>query len=109
MKFTYKGAREDYEYLVEHHKSSPYDLTGGYVDGEEYEELLKNPTKENAKWHYLQLINYSSTSGFEGWYDAEAYAPDTEDRKTMRIYKKYGCEVRNNFHRLHSDRPDYED
>ena len=88
----YNKAKEDYNYLVEHHGQEPNDMTGGFVEGDFYKELLENPSKSTAYKHYVKLIEYSSHAGFEsangcvggfGW--------DTEDIRCRGIYEYYGC------------------
>lgn len=94
MKLTekYNKAKEDYNYLVQHHGQEPNDMTGGYNEGESYIELLENPSKSTAYRHYVSLIEYSSTWGFQSE-DGNVVGRDwdTEDERCVEIYKYYGC------------------
>jgi hypothetical protein len=69
----YEDVLRDYEYLESIGLAD--DLTGGYVDGDAYRELLNNPTKANAKKHLCALIDYwfsvgiEPDSGFKGSYE----------------------------------------
>lgn len=90
---NYRQARKDYEYLIEHHKADIHDITGGYVEGEHYKELLEDPSVENATSHYIHMIDYSSYSGFENDKGNRGNMPDLKDKKTLAIYKRYKCNL----------------
>jgi|GEM_PF-3600081 len=62
---NYDQFRKDHEYLWETYGPAD-DMTGGYVDSEDLERLLKTPTKVMAAKCYADQIRY--------WFDA---GPDT--------------------------------
>lgn len=86
---TYEQARADHEYLWETYGPA-YDMTGGYVDQEDLDKLLKRPTKATARDCYQNQIRY--------WFDV---GPDPADRgdewktdpKVADIAERYGCET----------------
>lgn len=88
MTKRYKQAREDYEYLVAHHESDVYDLTGGFVLDNHCFELLKNPTKTQASELYELLIEHSSYAGFGL---DERIEPDLSDERVVEIYTRHCC------------------
>ena len=75
-RISYEQAREDREYLWS--ISPAYDMTGGYVDQDDLQRLLENPTKATARDCYRRQINYwfergpqeGDRSGEIPWYDA---------------------------------------
>lgn len=87
----YNQAKKDYYELIRINGGYPWDLTGGFGDGEAFEDLMKNPNKENAASYYERLIAYSAGSGFENNVNANATQPRLENKRVMAIYKKYDC------------------
>ena len=87
----YQQAKTDYKYLVAHHKADIYDITGGYIDGEQYKKLLDNPSKSNAYRHFVDMITYSASNGFDIYAHNEGGSPDFDDKRTVGIYRKYNC------------------
>ena len=67
MKITYEQARKDHEYLWS--ICPAYDMTGGYVDQEDLEKLLKSPTKATARDCYCHQIKYWFEVGTEDDHD----------------------------------------
>ena len=92
IKEKYIKAQADYEYLLEHHKTEPYDITGGFCEGDFYKELLRNPTKNLAYKHYVTLIEYSADAGFENINNDSRKSPDLKDQRTLEIYDRYNCD-----------------
>lgn len=88
----YTQAQADYDYLIEHHKTEPYDITGGFGEGDFYKKLLRSPTKKVAYEHYVTLIQYSADSGFENLNNDYRKSPDLKDPKTLEIYDRYDCD-----------------
>ena len=54
---TYEQALEDHTYLWETYGAA-YDMTGGYVDQEDLDRLLKSPNKRTAKDCLIRQIEY---------------------------------------------------
>ena len=75
-RISYEQAREDHEYLWS--IAPAYDMTGGYVDQEDLQRLLENPTKATARDCYCSQIDFwfqNGPSGFDEralipWHDA---------------------------------------
>lgn len=87
----YNQAKKDYYRLCELNGGSPYDLTGGFVDAEAFEDLMKNPSKKTALSYYVDLIKYSAINGFEEEKGDSYKPPNLKDKKVIAIYKKYDC------------------
>lgn len=79
---SYKQAQLDYEYLFEKY-NDPLDFCGSFCNTSSFFDLLKNPTKKNAKFIYTQLIIFFSVNG------AENGKIDSEDKRTKQIFEKY--------------------
>lgn len=54
---TYDEVRKDWKVLFKEYGEA-YDMTGGYVDQEDLELMLENPTKRQAKYCMMQQIGY---------------------------------------------------
>ena len=63
FKTTYKQAKADHEYLWSIAPAS--DMTGGYIDQDDLDKLLKNPTKDTARNCYIDQIVYWFEKGPE--------------------------------------------
>jgi hypothetical protein len=61
---SYKQYFEDWNYLF-NKISHADDMTGGYVDSEDLDSLLKNPSKANAKKCLSGQIDYWFQTGIE--------------------------------------------
>ena len=89
MTKRYQQAREDYEFLREHHDGDVNDLTGGFGIDVHCFELLKNPTKTQAAKLYENLVEHSFYAGFEidgnGSRDV-----DLENEQVREIYERHG-------------------
>lgn len=86
LKITYEQARKDHEYLWSIAPAN--DMTGGYVDQDDLEKLLRSPTKATARECYVRQINY--------WFEAgpqERHARGEipwDDPRVCEIAKRYG-------------------
>ncbi len=60
---TYEQARKDHEFLWS--IGSADDMTGGYVDQQDLDKLLKKPTKSTARDCYCDQIAFWFQSGPE--------------------------------------------
>lgn len=80
MKYTYESVKKDYQKLIKKY-GDPDDMTGGFVDGEKYQELLRNPSKENAMNHMIRIIQY-------GFQDNECYNSECYGRISI-----YDCDL----------------
>lgn len=86
---TYEEVLKDYDELMRlHDYDSPNDMTGGYVEGDEYMKLLRKPSKVEAKKHLIAIIDYSSYKGFECVGPARIHMPEVRE-----IYEKYGIQL----------------
>lgn len=56
MKITHEQARKDHEYLWAIAPAN--DMTGGYVDQEDLDLMLQNPTRAQATKCYCSQISY---------------------------------------------------
>lgn len=65
---TYEELYADWEYLFKK-VGCAEDMTGGYVDSEDLEELLKKPTKSTAKKCLNRQIDYWFRAGIQFDYD----------------------------------------
>ena len=71
---TYVQARKDHEYLWSTYAPAD-DMTGGYVESDDLERLLVNPTKATARQCYEDQIAYWFQAGpdkltpCDGWQD----------------------------------------
>lgn len=54
---TFEEVKADYVKLINEY-GYPYDMTGGFVDSEQMEKVILNPTKTNAKQYMKNVINY---------------------------------------------------
>lgn len=61
---TYEEVYKDWDYLF-NTISHANDMTGGYVDSEDLEALLKKPSKSTAKKCLVCQINYWFDAGIE--------------------------------------------
>ena len=86
---TYAQARADHEYLWTNYGEAE-DMTGAFVEGEKYQQLLRNPTKANAARHYALQIEYWFQAGPDKSHGAtRSFKTDPEVR---RIAARYLCE-----------------
>ena len=84
---NYKQARKDHEYLWA--IGPAYDMTGGYVDQEDLERLLKCPTKAMATKCYHDQICYWFDYGCEdNHYSLETIPWD--DPMVVEIAERHG-------------------
>jgi hypothetical protein len=88
MSITYEQARQDHEYLWS--IAPAFDMTGGYVDGEDLQKLLRSPNKITARKCYSAQINY----WFQVGPDTLAGGPGAipwDDPKVKEIAERHGC------------------
>ncbi len=84
---TFEEVKKDYIEIIKMH-GFPEDMTGGFVDAEHMEVVIRNPTKSNAKNYMLNVISYGFQWGdFWNTEDDKVYPCDSEVVK--RIYEKY--------------------
>lgn len=70
---SYKQMRADHEYIWKKYGAA-FDMSGAYVDQDDLDKLLKNPTRATAeRCYYTQLIYYFQTG------------PDTADLDNFTI------------------------
>lgn len=87
MRITYDQARGDHEYLWGTYGPAN-DMTGGYVDQDDLNRLLKNPTKNTARKCYVDQICYFFSRGCES---ANGGKPFSNDQRAYEIAKRHGC------------------
>lgn len=80
---TYKQARADHEYLWTTFGPA-CDMTGGYVDSDDLERLLKRPTKATARDCYIDQIHHWFQGGPEDGSDKWKTDP-----RAMEIAQRY--------------------
>ena len=86
-KVTYEQARKDHEYLWSINPAN--DMTGGYVDQEDLDRLLKNPAKSTARDIYVSQIEYWFQAGPQGK-DAADEVP-WDDPRVVEIAQRHGA------------------
>ena len=85
----YAQARRDHEYLWSFGPAQ--DMTGGYVDQEDLERLLKNPTKKMAAQCYCDQIQYWLEAGPDETFAAPWQGGDWKtDRRVKAIAERHG-------------------
>lgn len=87
---NYKEIYSDHSYLWAIGPAS--DMTGGYVDQDDLDLLLKTPTKTTAKTCLLEQMDYWFKVGIDD-YRSETISPrELEDKhpRIKKIAKKYG-------------------
>jgi hypothetical protein len=65
MRITYEKALKDWKTLFEGIGPAS-DMTGGYVDQDDLDKLLKSPTKSTAKKCLINQIEYWFENGIDG-------------------------------------------
>lgn len=85
---TFDEVKKDYLELLDKY-GYPEDMTGGFVDAEHMEKVIRNPTKANAKKYMIDVIQY-------GFQDRENYKSEFEGHINIKscdflnkIYSKY--------------------
>ena len=87
---TYEQALADHSYLWSTYGPA-YDMTGGYVDSDDLDKLLKRPTKSTARECLESQIRYWFDVGSE---DADAPAIlRATDPKIREIANRYGASL----------------
>ena len=91
---SYKKTYDDHKFLFDIGSAS--DMTGGYVDSEDLDEMLKTPTKKTAENCLLRQINYWFEVGTEsGGKNGGMSALDLVDEfpRIREIAEEYGCDI----------------
>lgn len=88
---TYEQAFEDHQYLWA--IGAAYDMTGGYVDSQDLDKLLANPTKTTARKCLISQIEYWFQAGTEDGGHAEMQAAYDNDPEVAKIADRYACDV----------------
>lgn len=89
---TYEEVFKDWDYLWS--ISAADDMTGAYVDQEDLDRLLRNPTKKVAKECMLSQIYYWFQKGPDRNDVPESYSELIDDYPRVEtIREKYGAEV----------------
>ncbi|MCP3924524.1 MAG: hypothetical protein GY714_18275 [Desulfobacterales bacterium] len=100
-KKQHKEIENDYYYMVRTH-GEPSDLTGGFVEGDKLEDLLKKPTITTAYNIYKSLLQYGfqSPTDYLWWCDRtrheygcgeSTYKDVSQDKRAVEIHDKYHC------------------
>lgn len=84
-RITYEEAFADWEYLWTQYGPAA-DMTGGYVDQEDLDRLLRSPTKATARRCLMSQIAY----WFEKGTDSISRQPDRSDERLQEIADRYG-------------------
>ena len=88
MKPTYEQALADRDYLFNTYGPAS-DMTGGWVEGDHFEELLKRPSKAKARDILSGLICYWFETGHDGRNCYDTTAPNMSDPKVAEIAERY--------------------
>lgn len=86
-KDRYDRSRSDYEYLCKLY-GDIYDKTGGFVEGDEFMRLLRDPTKHKADKIYCSMIEYGLYAGFS-IADKVIDIRKEKDERTVEIVERY--------------------
>jgi hypothetical protein len=84
---TFEEVKKDYVELMD--IGVPYDMTGGFVDSERMETVIRNPTKSNAKKYMIEVIYYGFQWG-DYWKTETSGDIHINDNKFINeMYEKY--------------------
>ena len=86
---SYEQAREDHEYLWS--IAPAHDMTGAYVDQEDLERLLRNPTKKTARDCYCSQIYFWFASGPDN--SAERGEVPWHDTRVCEIAERHFIDI----------------
>ncbi len=84
QRHTYEQAYEDRQYLWQTYGPAD-DMTGGYVDQDDLEALLKNPSKATARACLIRQIEYWFQKGPAD----HSYPVDRSDPVLLEIMDRY--------------------
>jgi hypothetical protein len=84
---TFSEVKQDYLRLKNSY-GQPYDMTGGFVAEEQMEDVILNPTKNNAKRYMMDVIRYGFQNGTD-WRTEEHFFPINSDPVLKEIFEKY--------------------
>lgn len=92
MAISYEQARADHEYLWSIGPAN--DMTGAYVDQDDLQKLLRNPTKATARDCYISQIEYWFQAGPDcGSHEISKFKSANswvdKDRRVREIYDRY--------------------
>jgi hypothetical protein len=59
---NFENVKKDYVRLIDDY-GFPEDMTGGFVDAEKMEKVIRNPTKKNAANYMKSVIEYGFQMG----------------------------------------------
>ena len=84
---TFQEVKKDYLELMD--IGYPYDMTGGFVDAEQMEPVILNPTKLKAKKYMISVIEYGFQFG-DFWRTELDGEISIDDNKVVNsMYEKY--------------------
>ena len=94
---TYEQAKEDHEYLWETYGPAD-DMTGGYVDSEDLDKMLKTPSKKMASkclkhqiYYWFQVGTESGAGGCDAGKTPSELVDDYPE--IIDIAERYFCEI----------------
>lgn len=90
---SYEQAYKDHRYLWQKYGAAD-DMTGGYVDSDDLDRMLKNPTKKQAKECLVSQICYWFQVGPDpGLPGTPPKVPEilASDERVKEIAERYGC------------------
>lgn len=88
-RLTYEQAFKDHSYLWGIAPAS--DMTGGYVDQDDLEKLLRSPTKATARQCLCNQIDYWFQTGPDFRGEGRRDLIDWKDPTICEIAKRHGC------------------
>lgn len=88
---THQQAYSDRQYLWQTHGQA-YDMTGGYVESEDLEKMLKSPTKRTATKCLCNQIHYWFEAGAEEYHRHTEYI-DWSDPKVREIAERHNVSM----------------
>lgn len=89
---TYEQAYKDRQYLWQTHGAA-HDMTGGYVDSEDLEKLLKSPTKSTARKCLINQIQHWFRVGPDLAFAKASREEREADPRVLEIAERYGCDA----------------
>ncbi len=86
---TYEQVYADHSYLWAIDEAD--DMTGGYVDSEDLDRLLKSPSKTTARNLLIRQIDYWFSAGTEGGGMKQVEELLKTDDRVREIAERYLC------------------
>ncbi|KKN79722.1 hypothetical protein LCGC14_0337440 [marine sediment metagenome] len=87
-KETFENVRKDYLKIISK-CGPPADMTGGFVDSEQMEKIVLNPTKKNAMEYMKSIIQYGFQHGAYWNSEGKGLISTKENETVNEMYERY--------------------